>query len=93
MKLKRKNTYDVPLRSHWFPNSWKLKRIESLPTHISFEQLFLNKVEAIQEKLKTNRMKLYLQAKIKKSKYIVVCTTSSPWHLAFLILEDQAFQL
>ena len=48
----------------WFPNGWKLKRIESKLTNVSFEQLFLNKVKPIQEKQKKNRMKLDLQAKI-----------------------------
>ena len=48
----------------WFPNGWKLKRIESKLTNVSFEQLFLNKVKPIQEKQKKNRMKLDLKAKI-----------------------------
>ena len=44
--------YDPPLGFCWFPNSWKLKQIESTPTNVSFEQLFLNKVKPIQEKQK-----------------------------------------
>ena len=56
--------HDPPLVFCWFPNKWKLKRIESTPTNVSFEQLFLNKVKPIQEKQKKNRMKLDLQAKI-----------------------------
>ena len=56
--------YEVPLGFRWFLNGWKLKRIESTPTNVSFEQLFLNKVKPIQEKQKKNRMKLDLRAKI-----------------------------
>ena len=52
MKLKRKNAYDTPLGFCWFPNSWKLKRIESTPTNVSFEQLFLSKAKPIWEKQK-----------------------------------------
>ena len=48
----------------WFPNGWKLKRTESTPTNVSFELLLLNKVKAMQEKQKNNRMKLDLRAKI-----------------------------
>ena len=59
MKLK-KNPYHVLLRFCWFPNGWKLERIESTLTNVSFEQLFLNKVEPIKEKQKKNRMKLDL---------------------------------
>ena len=54
MKLKRKNAYDTPLGFCWFPNSWKLKRIESTPTNVSFEQLFLSKAKPIWEKQKKN---------------------------------------
>ena len=50
MKLKRKNACDVSLGFRWFPNGWKLERIESTPTNVSFEHLFSNKVEPIQEK-------------------------------------------
>ena len=50
--------YDVLLEFRWFPNGWKLKRIESTPTNVSLEQLFLNKVKPIQEKQKKNQMKL-----------------------------------
>ena len=56
MKLKRKNACDVPLGFCWFPNSWKLEQIESTPTNVLFEQLFLNKVGHIQEKQKKNQM-------------------------------------
>ena len=56
--------YDTPLGFCWFPNGWKLKRIESTPTNVSFEQFFLNKVKPIQEKQKKNQMKLDLRAKI-----------------------------
>ena len=56
--------YDASLGFRWFPNSWKLKLMESRPTNVSFEQLFLNKVKPIQEKQKKNRIKLDLQAKI-----------------------------
>ena len=56
MKLKRKNACNVPLGFCWFPNSWKLERIESTPKNVLFEQLFLNKVEHIQEKQKKNQM-------------------------------------
>ena len=59
MKLKRKNAYDIPLGFCWFPNGWKLERIQSTPTIVSFEQLLLSKVKPIQGK---NRMKLGLQA-------------------------------
>ena len=52
--------YVVPLGFHWFPNGWKLKPTGSIPTNVSFEQLFLNKVKPIQEKQKKNRMKLDL---------------------------------
>ena len=52
--------YDVPLGFRWFLNGWKLKRIESAPANVSFEQLFLNKVKPIQEKQKKNQMKLDL---------------------------------
>ena len=76
----------------WKQNGWKHKQIESTPTNVSFEQLFLNKVKPIQENQKKNQMKLDLRPK-RKSKYIAVCTTSSPGHLAFLILEDEVFQL
>ena len=64
MKLKRKNACDIPLGFPSFPNGWKLEQIESTPTNVSFEQLFLNKVKPIQEKQKKNRMKLDLRAKI-----------------------------
>ena len=47
MKLKRKTACDVLLGFRWFPNGWKLEEIESTPTDVSFEQLFLNKVEPI----------------------------------------------
>ena len=40
------------------------RRIESVPTNVSFEQLLFNKVKSIQEKQKNNQMKLDLQAKI-----------------------------
>ena len=76
MKLKRKNTCDGSLGFRWFPNSWKLEQIESTPTNVSFERLFLNKVQPTQ-----------------KNRKRIKCTTSSPGHLAFLILEDQVFQL
>ena len=56
--------YDAPLGFCWFPNGWKLNRIESTPTNFSFEQLFLNKVKPIQEKQKKNQMKLDLQGRI-----------------------------
>ena len=56
--------YDPPLGFCWFPNKWKLKRIESTPTNVSFEQLFLNKVKPTQEKKKKNRMKLDLRPKV-----------------------------
>ena len=52
--------YDALLGFHWFPNGWKLKPTESIPTNVSFEQLFMNKVKPIQEKQKKNRMKLDL---------------------------------
>ena len=55
--------YDVILGFCWFLNDWELKGIESTPTNVLFEQLFLNKVKPIQEKHKRNRMKLDLQAK------------------------------
>ena len=64
MKLKRKNAYNTLFGFCWFPNGWKLKRIELTPTDVSFEQLLLSKVKPIQEKQKKNRMKLDLQAKI-----------------------------
>ena len=48
------HSYDAPLRIRWFPNGWKLWRIESTPTNVSFEHLLLNKVKPIQEKQKTN---------------------------------------
>ena len=57
-------SYNALLGFCWFPNSWKLKLIESTPTNVSFEQFFLNKVKPIQEKQKKNRMKLDLRAKI-----------------------------
>ena len=44
--------YDAPLGFCWFPNGWKLKWIESSPTNVSLEQLFLNKVKPIQKKQK-----------------------------------------
>ena len=56
--------YNDPLGFCWFLNGWKLKQIESTPTNVSFEQLFLNKVKPIQEKQKENQMKLDLRAKI-----------------------------
>ena len=56
MKLKRKNACDVPLGSRWLPNGWKLEWIESTSTNVSFEQLFLNKVEPVQEKQKKNQI-------------------------------------
>ena len=59
--------YDAWLGFHWFPNGWKHKRIESTPTNVSFEQLFLNNVKPRQEKQKKNQMKLDLQAKIENS--------------------------
>ena len=48
----------------WKQNGWKHKQIESTPTNVSFEQLFLNKVNPIQEKQKKNGMKFDLRAKI-----------------------------
>ena len=56
MKLKRKNACNVPLGFRWFPNGRKLERIESTPTNVSFELLFLNKVEPIPEKQKKNQI-------------------------------------
>ena len=56
MKLKRKNACNIPLGFCWFPNGWKLERIESTPTNVSFELLFSNKVEPIPEKQKKNQM-------------------------------------
>ena len=56
--------YDALLGFCWFPNDWKLKRIESKLANVSFEQLFLNKVKPILEKQKKNRMKVDLRAKI-----------------------------
>ena len=56
--------YNVPLGFCWFLNGWKLKQIESTPTNVSFQQLFLNKVKPIKEKQKKNRMKFDLQVKI-----------------------------
>ena len=55
MKLKRKNACDIPLGFCSFPNGWKLEQIESTPTNVSFEQLFSNKAEPIQEKQKKNQ--------------------------------------
>ena len=63
--------YDTPLGFCWFPNGWKLKRIESTPTNVSFEQLFLNKVKPTQEKQKKNQIKLDLQAKIENSNILL----------------------
>ena len=40
------------------------RRIESVTTNVSFEQLLFSKVKSIQEKQKNNQMKLDLQAKI-----------------------------
>ena len=45
-------SYDAPLGFDWFPNDWKLERIESTPTNVSFEQLFLNKVKPIKKNRK-----------------------------------------
>ena len=53
-----------PLGFRWFPNRWKFEQIESTPTNVSFEQLFLNKVKPTQEKKKKNRMKLDLRPKV-----------------------------
>ena len=84
--------YDALLGFHWVPNGWKLEPVESTPTNVSFEQLFLDKVKPIQEKQKKNQMKLDLNTSLgRKSKYIAVCATSSPGHLVFLILEDKIF--
>ena len=55
MKLKRKNACDIPLGFRSFSNGWKLEQIESTPTNVSFEQLFSNKAEPIQEKQKKNQ--------------------------------------
>ena len=55
--------YDAPLGFCWFLNGWKLEQIESTPTNVSFEQLFLNKVKPTQEKEKKNQMELDLPAK------------------------------
>ena len=64
MKLKRKNACNVLLGFCWFPNGRKLERIESTPTNVLFELLFLSKVEHIQEKhgapSETNCMKKIL---------------------------------
>ena len=52
----------------WIPlvsKRWKLEPIESTPTNVSFEELFLDKVKPIQEKQKKNRMKFDLRAKVK----------------------------
>ena len=46
--------YNVPLGFRWFLNNWKFEQIESTPTNVSFEKLFLNKVKPIQEKQKKN---------------------------------------
>ena len=62
---------NAPLGFRWFPNGWKLKPIESTPTNVSFEQLFLNKVKPIQEKQKKNQIKLDLQAKIENSNILL----------------------
>ena len=56
MKLKRKNNCDSSLGFRWFQNGWKLEQIESTPTNVSFERLFLNKVQPTQEKQKKNQM-------------------------------------
>ena len=56
--------YNVPLGFRWFLNNWKFEQIESTPTNVSFEKLFLNKVKPIQEKQKKNRMKLDLLVKV-----------------------------
>ena len=64
MTITKEYPYDALLGFRWFPNNWKLKRIESTSINVSFEQLFLNNVKPIQEKQKKNRMKLDLQAKI-----------------------------
>ena len=64
--------YDPPLGFCWFPNKWKLKRIESTPTNVSFEQLFLNKVKPIQEKQKKNRMKLDLLVKVENPNILLL---------------------
>ena len=40
------------------------RRIKSVSTNVSFEQLLFSKVKSIQEKQKKNQMKLDLQAKI-----------------------------
>ena len=53
-----------PLGFRWFPNGWKLERIESTPINVSSEQLLLNKVKPMQEKQKKNRMKLDLRVKV-----------------------------
>ena len=46
--------YDALVGFRWVPNSWKPEPIESTPTNVLFEQLFLNKVKVIQEKQKKN---------------------------------------
>ena len=56
--------YNVPLGFCWFLSKWNPERIESTPTNVSFETLFLNKVKPIQEKQKKNRMKLDLSVKV-----------------------------
>ena len=75
--------YDVPLGFCWFPNGWKLNRIESTPTNFSFEQLFLNKVKPTLEKQKKNQMKLDLQARIENPNILLFVQTHPQGILLF----------
>lgn len=49
--------YNTLLVFHSVPNGWKLKPIESIPTNVSFDQLFLDIVQPMQKK-KKNRKKI-----------------------------------
>ena len=85
--------YNVPLGFHWFLNSWKLKWIESTPTNVSFEQLFLNKVKPMQEKQKKNWMKLDLRAKIENPNILLYVQPHPQGILPFWYWKTRSFNL
>ena len=47
--------YNALLDFRSVPNGWKLKPIESIPTNVSFDQLFLDIVQPKQKKKKTEK--------------------------------------
>ena len=85
--------YDALLEFHWFPNGWKLEPIESTPTNISFEQLFLDKVKPTQEKQKKNQMKLDLWAKVENPNILLYVQLHPQGILPFWYWKTRSFPL